>query len=108
MDGQALQVTPSASRSARPAADQFVATDGLTCRELGPSGRRSRPTYCIARHESLIAVLRHHALAIFYLAALPFGLTGCVERRMTIRTNVDDQGGALAIVDDQEVGYTPV
>jgi len=35
-------------------------------------------------------------------------LTGCVERRMTIRTNVDNQGGALAYIDNQEVGTTPV
>ena len=34
--------------------------------------------------------------------------TGCVERRMTIRTNVDSQGGALVSIDDQEVGYSPV
>ena len=34
--------------------------------------------------------------------------TGCVERRMTIRTNVDNQGGALVSIDDQEVGYSPV
>lgn len=34
--------------------------------------------------------------------------TGCVERRMTIRTNVDNQGGALVTIDDQEVGYSPV
>ena len=35
-------------------------------------------------------------------------LLGCVERRMTIRTNVDSQGGALAIVDNKEIGPTPV
>jgi len=33
---------------------------------------------------------------------------GCVERRMTIRTNVDNQGGALVSIDDQEVGYSPI
>jgi hypothetical protein len=33
---------------------------------------------------------------------------GCVERRMTLRTNVDNQGGALAIIDNQEIGQTPV
>jgi len=33
---------------------------------------------------------------------------GCVERRMTIRTNVDKQGGALAIIDNREIGTTPV
>lgn len=33
---------------------------------------------------------------------------GCVERRMTIRTNVDQQGGALVIIDDVEVGMSPV
>jgi hypothetical protein len=27
---------------------------------------------------------------------------------MTIRTNVDNQGGALVSIDDQEVGYSPV
>jgi hypothetical protein len=35
-------------------------------------------------------------------------LCGCVERRMTIRTNVDNQGGALAYIDNEEVGTTPV
>ena len=34
--------------------------------------------------------------------------TGCVERRMTIRTNVDDQGGALVMINKREVGVTPV
>ena len=42
------------------------------------------------------------------LFALCVCSTGCVERRMTIRTNVDSQGGALAIVDGQEVGVTPL
>jgi hypothetical protein len=32
------------------------------------------------------------------------GLTGCVERRYTIRT---DPPGALAIVNDEEIGVTP-
>ncbi|MEN6405192.1 MAG: PEGA domain-containing protein [Thermoguttaceae bacterium] len=37
--------------------------------------------------------------------ALCIGLTGCVERRMTVRTNPP---GALLYVDDYEVGVTPV
>jgi hypothetical protein len=42
---------------------------------------------------------------------LPIGLivlSGCVERRMTIRTNVDNQGGALVYIDNEEVGPSPV
>jgi hypothetical protein len=35
-------------------------------------------------------------------------LSGCVERRMTIRTNVDNQGGALVYLDNEEVGISPV
>ena len=42
------------------------------------------------------------------MLTLCLSLVGCVERRMTIRTNVDDQGGALVVVDNQEVGHTPV
>ena len=42
------------------------------------------------------------------LGAAVLTQTGCVERRMTIRTNMDNQGGALAYVDGQEVGVTPV
>ena len=55
---------------------------------------------------------RRHARRISALLlgciAVCFGPIGCVERRMTIRTNVDSQGGALAIVDGQELGTTPV
>jgi hypothetical protein len=48
-------------------------------------------------------------LAKFFLPCLFCALAiGCVERRMTIRTNVDGQGGALVSIDDQEVGYSPV
>jgi len=46
--------------------------------------------------------------ALLVVAAVTLLCAGCVERRMTIRTNVDDQGGALAIIDKQEVGFTPV
>ncbi|MBI3464786.1 MAG: PEGA domain-containing protein [Planctomycetes bacterium] len=45
--------------------------------------------------------------AMMLLAVCP-SLTGCVERRMTIRTNLDNQGGASVIVDGQEIGVTPV
>ena len=48
------------------------------------------------------------ATKLFLSCLIGFGLTGCVERRMTIRTNVDNQGGALAYVDGTEIGYTPV
>jgi hypothetical protein len=43
--------------------------------------------------------------ALLLLAA---GNVGCVERRMTIRTNVDHVGGAMVIVNNQEVGQTPL
>lgn len=39
------------------------------------------------------------------LAALAFSLAGCVERRMTIRTNPP---GALVVLDGQEIGHAPV
>jgi hypothetical protein len=50
----------------------------------------------------------HGRIALLLVGAIWSCLTGCVERRMTIRTNVDDQGGALAIINNREVGYTPV
>ena len=43
-----------------------------------------------------------------WILALFLCSVGCVERRMTIRSNVDDQGGALVLIDKQEVGVTPV
>src|SRR4051812_45120932 len=45
------------------------------------------------------------ALGIALTAVLGGGLTGCVERRYTIRTNPP---GALAIVNGEEIGPTPV
>src|SRR5262245_29457204 len=47
----------------------------------------------------------HKLLCACVLLAL---LSGCVERRMTIRTNVDNQGGALVYLDNEEVGISPV
>ena len=44
-------------------------------------------------------------LLLLVALALIGGLAGCVERRYTIRT---DPPGALAIVNDQELGVTPV
>lgn len=40
-----------------------------------------------------------------WLSVVLLSTTGCVERRMTIRS---DPPGALAIVDGQELGFTPV
>ena len=40
-----------------------------------------------------------------WLSVMLLSTTGCVERRMTIRS---DPPGALAIVDGQELGFTPV
>ncbi len=48
------------------------------------------------------------SIRLFLPCLLSVAFTGCVERRMTIRTNVDDQGGALAYIDNQEIGYTPI
>ena len=48
------------------------------------------------------------AARLVFACLIGFALIGCVERRMTIRTNVDNQGGALVYIDDQEVGYSPV
>jgi hypothetical protein len=49
----------------------------------------------------------HHRSVAMILAAilLPLVLGGCVERRMTIRSNPP---GALVYVDDNEIGTTPV
>jgi PEGA domain len=52
----------------------------------------------------LCARRRQVALLIGFAAALA-GLSGCVERRYTIRT---DPPGALAIVNGEEIGPTPV
>jgi hypothetical protein len=41
------------------------------------------------------------------LALACLAMTGCVERRMTIRTNVDHEGGAVVHVDNQELGNSP-
>jgi hypothetical protein len=41
-------------------------------------------------------------------ALLSVGLGGCVQRRMMIRTNVDQPTGALVYVDDYEIGTTPI
>jgi hypothetical protein len=51
-------------------------------------------------------VLRFHRTGfVLALAALVTNLTGCVERRMTIRSNPP---GALVYIDDYEIGTTPV
>ncbi len=54
----------------------------------------------------LISLARRAIRAVIILAAvlLPV-LTGCVERRMTVRTNPP---GALVYVDDYEIGATPI
>jgi hypothetical protein len=44
-------------------------------------------------------------VVLMLLLAVPVGLTGCVERRYTIRTNPP---GALVIVNDEEIGPSPV
>jgi hypothetical protein len=48
--------------------------------------------------------LRRRVVLAMVVAALG-GLTGCVERRYTIRTNPP---GALVVVNDEEIGPTPV
>ncbi len=73
--------------------------EGGPCAEAAAARRSLRAAR--GRSGSLPAAL---AIALAATWLIP----GCVERRMTIRTNVDDQGGALAIVDKQEVGFTPV
>ncbi len=44
-------------------------------------------------------------ILLLLLLAIPVSLTGCVERRYTIRTNPP---GALVVVNDQEIGPSPV
>src|SRR5262245_24470533 len=58
---------------------------------------------CHAAHDR--SKSRCCVLSACFFAAI---LAGCVERRMTIRTNVDNQGGALVYLDNEEVGTTPV
>ena len=48
---------------------------------------------------------RRHLALLIALATGLGGLTGCVERRYTIRTNPP---GALAIVNGEEIGPTPI
>lgn len=51
--------------------------------------------------------LRHlgRCAVLMLLLAGPITLTGCVERRYTIRTNPP---GALVVVNDEEIGPTPI
>lgn len=44
-------------------------------------------------------------LVHWWFALLPVCIAGCVERRMTIRT---DPPNALVVLDGQEIGHTPV
>lgn len=50
-------------------------------------------------------MIRSRSTALAALAAAALALTGCVERRLTIGSN---PSGALLMVNDQEVGHTPV
>jgi hypothetical protein len=45
---------------------------------------------------------------IVLAALVSVGLSGCVQRRMMIRTNVDQPTGALVFIDDYEIGTTPI
>jgi hypothetical protein len=45
------------------------------------------------------------ALAAWLVAALLLGVSGCVQRRLTIRSNPP---GALVLIDNYEIGTTPV
>ena len=53
----------------------------------------------------LIADLRVTTSLLLFVGIAAFLPTGCVRRRMTIRSN---PSGAVAFVDDQEIGVTPV
>jgi hypothetical protein len=57
---------------------------------------------------ALIELISTKKACLLLLGLLAPALPGCVERRMTIRTNVDLQGGALVYLDNEEVGYSPV
>jgi hypothetical protein len=52
--------------------------------------------------------VRFKSMVLVAMGTLLLGNLGCVERRMTIRTNTDSQGGALVYIDKEEVGYSPV
>lgn len=49
--------------------------------------------------------IRIASAMLFFVIVTSFLQVGCVRRRMTIRSN---PSGALAFVDDQEIGVTPV
>ena len=49
--------------------------------------------------------IRWQAPLLLSLAVLAASQTGCVRRRMTIRS---DPPGALVYVDDQQIGATPI
>ena len=64
-----------------------------------PPGNLRRP---------IIRIFLGCALATIFARAICLALKGDAERRMTIRTNLNDEGGPLVIVDGAEVGYTPL
>lgn len=52
-----------------------------------------------------LIVKRNHKLWLLVAISICFVQNGCVRRRMTLRTN---PAGAVAFVDDQRIGVTPV
>jgi hypothetical protein len=75
--------------------------EGQSLQDIAP-----RPSASLSADAFSVRRFPPAALTLSILVCL--ALAGCVERRMTIRTNVDDQGGALAIIDNREIGFTPV
>lgn len=68
-----------------------------TCPPLRPTGGMTQQKCAVTR-----ATAKLWMLALAALCVLP---SGCVFRRMTIRS---DPPGALVLLDGEEVGYTPV
>jgi len=56
----------------------------------------------------IIQIFLGCALATIFAWAVYVALKGDAERLMTIRTNLNDEGGPLVIVDGAEVGYSPL
>jgi hypothetical protein len=71
-----------------------------------PCAANAQWNRCLPHALHDIACSRTMPLLLFGLVLT--ALSGCVERRMTIRTHVDNQGGALVYIDNEEVGPSPV
>src|SRR5207247_4817924 len=98
-------------RSYRPSWRGFIplcaiglATLILPALFLGTSDLLGRPTSGMEQAASVRVGRSRPVVATLLFAALCLSTTGCVRRRLTVRTNPP---GAQVFVDDQEIGTTP-